>query len=445
MYWQSSLDETIERTNQLAQISTLGRSDLKAWLSHYSEGAPTSSNAGSSGVPFQRWFHFKEAFSPKFVADTISAAPYDIKTCIDPFGGSGTTALTTRFLGIDSISIELNPFVADLAKAKVTPVSPSKLMTEATRIVDDICSGWGSDKAAPNVPATFREPGLRGRWLFSAETFDTCVALNRRIACTKDRRVARLLRVLLGSVLVRCSNVVINGKGRRYRKNWQDKERTPTDLILAFEEMVAIAVADLSRFSPLSDVSTKVYVGDARRILQRVNRADIAIFSPPYPNSFDYTDVYNIELWMLGYFSCSADNSLLRKNTLRSHVQIKWPPVSKLVDSRSLRHVLAQLNEVRQELWNTHIPEMIAHYFSDLRRIFVCLHRVLPKNGRAVIAIGDSQYAGVHVNVGGILEEVVRPVEFKLIEKGSIRSMRNSAQHGGTFELAEHCLVFEKT
>ena len=50
---------------------------------------------------------------------------------------------------------------------------------------------------------------------------------------------------------------------------------------------------------------------------------DLVVFSPPYPNSFDYTDIYNVELWALGYLGSSADNRKLRGETLRSHVQIR--------------------------------------------------------------------------------------------------------------------------
>ncbi|HGZ0508445.1 TPA: hypothetical protein ACOKAA_005525, partial [Klebsiella pneumoniae] len=62
----------------------------------------------------------------------------------------------------------------------------------------------------------------------------------------------------------------------------------------------------------------------------------------------------------------------------------------------------------------------------------------------AIVAIGDSQYAGVHIDVGVILEEILISLGFVLQEKGEIRSMRSSSQHGGKFELSEHCLVFKK-
>jgi hypothetical protein len=38
----------------------------------------------------------------------------------------------------------------------------------------------------------------------------------------------------------------------------------------------------------------------------------------------------------------------------------------------------------------------------------------------------------------------VTGIGFHLVKRGAIRSMRNSSQHGGAFELLEHCLVFER-
>ena len=178
--------------------------------------------------------------------------------------------------------------------------------------------------------------------------------------------------------------------------------------------------------------------------LGQVTEADVAIFSPPYPNSFDYTDVYNLELWMLGYLGSSGHNSALRQKTFRSHVQIKWDATSQLASSKTLSRVVCALARRRADLWNRHIPEMIGFYFDDLCAIFKHLGRILKPGHHAVVVIGDSQYAGVHIDVGRILVESVASLGFRLTKSGEIRSMRNSSQHGGNFELSEHCLVFER-
>lgn len=442
-FWETDLHQTVRNSERLVHRKTRAK-DVVDWLEQYTEAGPTSSNQGTANLPFQRWFHFKEAFSPKFVADTLGSLPYRVEKCADPFAGSGTTAVTCRMLGIKSVGVEVNPFLADLIQAKLTPVSASEFCAKYERLVSGLTIKSVDKAAIPGMPPTLQEPGPDGRFVFSADVFRTARAIIRRSA-SMDPDQARLLRVLLGSVLVPNSNVVINGKGRRYRRDVSRAQKTGDDLIRSLDDVVDIAVADLTRFSGLPKGEHRILRGDARVELRRVSSADVAIFSPPYPNSFDYTDVYNLELWMLGYLGSSPDNSALRHQTVRSHVQTKWKETPRLTSSKRLSQVVRALAKRRSDLWNRNIPEMVGFYFDDLWTIFGHLSRILKPGHHAIVAIGDSQYAGVHIDVAGILTECVAGLGFRLTKSGSIRSMRNSSQHGGNFELSEHCLVFERT
>lgn len=441
-FWESSLAQTVANSERLTASPRRSR-DIAGWLGLYAESAPTSSNQGTANLPFQRWFHFKEAFSPKFVTDTLSSLPYKVDVCLDPFGGSGTTAVTCRMLGVGSASIEVNPFLADLIDAKLSPIAPADFCAGYERLISGLKITKADRAAVLGMPPTLVEPGINDRYVFPADVFQTARAVLRSCS-TLDPGQARLLRVLLGSVLVPASNVVINGKGRRYRRAWQSKEKSSLDLIAALDEAVDKAASDLTMFSGLPRGKHKVHRGDARKMLTKIDHADVAIFSPPYPNSFDYTDVYNLELWMLGYLNCSSDNRKLRHRTLRSHVQMKWETTHRLAVSPTLEKAMKRLRLSRSELWNQNIPEMIGFYFDDLFKVFRELARILRPGHHAVVAIGDSQYAGIHIDVASVLIECLDPLGFRLVDRGAIRSMRTSSQHGGRFELSEHCLVFER-
>lgn len=442
-FWDAPLAETVRNSERLAKAHT-NLTDVSAWLAQYSDSAPTTSNQGAVDLPFQRWFDFKEAFSPKFVADTLGSLPYRVNVCLDAFAGSGTTAVTCRMLGVQSVGIEVNPFLADLIKAKLTPLSASKFCANYESLVSKLTVSAADKKLTQGMPITLNEPGKNGRYVFNTEVFETVRAIVRR-SVSMERKEARLLRVLLGSVLVSNSNVTINGKGRRYRKNWAAHPKTRDDLLGSLDAAVDMAAADLTKFAGLPKSGHRVLRGDARSKLAKVSNADVAIFSPPYPNSFDYTDVYNLELWMLGYLSSRGDNTRLRHRTLRSHVQTKWRGALQHATSPTLNDVLSRLKNRRADLWNRNIPEMVGFYFDDLLAIFRHLARVLKKGHHAIVAIGDSQYAGIHVDVASILVEGVKHIGFRLAASGAVRSMRSSSQHGGKFELSEHCLVFERT
>lgn len=441
-FWRSPLTETV-RNSQRLTTSRLRTADVGGWLRNYTEAAPTSSNQGATKIPFQRWFHFKEAFSPKFVTDTLGALPYKVDKCLDPFGGSGTTAVTCRMLGISSIVVEVNPFLADLIEAKLFPLSAAGFCSTYEQLLSELVIEPCDRAPIKGMPATMTEPGLKGRFVFAADVYATIRAIVRASAVLEPE-LARLLRVLLGAVLVPNSNVTINGKGRRYRRGWETRRKSAADLIGSLDDAVDRAAADLSLYSGLRRGRHVIHRGDARSALASTKQADVAIFSPPYPNSFDYTDVYNLELWMLGYLKSGAENYTLRHQTLRSHVQMKWRSTEQLAISDTLEGTLNALRSARADLWNKHIPEMIGFYFDDLVGIFSHLRRILAPGHHAIIAVGDSQYGGIHVDVASILVECVARLDFRLTERGAIRSMRNSSQHGGRFELAEHCLMFER-
>ena len=367
-----------------------------------------------------------------------------LRTCLDPFMGSGTTALTCSFLGIDSVGVEVNPFLADLSRAKITPIAPSALLTAHLKLTSELTVAQDDYVVPQGMPQTMREPGVKGRYLFPREVFGTVRALVRRMDALPPNE-ARLLRVLLGSVLIQNSNVIVNGKGRRYRENWALRERTARNLLDDLELAVQVAVEDFARFPMRPTARHLVIEGDARRSLTAVHAADIALFSPPYPNSFDYTDVYNLELWMLGYLKSAEDNLTLRGATLRSHVQTRWDDPDRSIRSPTLDDAVARLQARRMDLWNRHIPEMVLAYFDDIGMILRHIRRILAPGRHAVVVIGDSKYAGVHVDVAQILQEAAKGVGFRVISRDSMRSMRNSAQHGGAFEFKEHCIVMERT
>src|SRR5258705_9591500 len=89
------------------------------WLAGVDQSAPISSNRPALQIPFQRWFKFKEAFSPQFILQCVHSLERFPSSCLDPFGGSGTTSLTCQLLGIKPTTIEVNPFLADLITSKL--------------------------------------------------------------------------------------------------------------------------------------------------------------------------------------------------------------------------------------------------------------------------------------------------------------------------------------
>ena len=289
----------------------------------------------------------------------------------------------------------------------------------------------------------FVEPGVKGRFLFNVPVANRLAGLLDAILRLPNPDIRRLFRVLLGTAAMEVCNAVVSGKGRRYRRNWEQLNQTPQDLDAAFVQAVEGAIYDAVRYAARRCLDYTLIRGDARNSVVELPDADVAIFSPPYPNSFDYTDVYNIELWALGYLKSSDENSRLRNATLRSHVQIKRDfSAGQLVPS-----VDAAISNLREagNLWNRSIPDMIGAYFADLENVLSSLRLKLPKNGRVYMVVSDSRYSGVDIPVAQGLGEIACQLGFKVEGVEPFRSMRVSPQQGGRAELAESLLTFSVT
>lgn len=394
-----------------------------------------------STIPFAKWRHFKEAFSPDIVYEAIRSSTVDVHTCIDPFGGSGTTALACQFSGVAPTTIEVNPYLADLIEAKLQFYDVERLVRDLSSILR-LADSADPSSIANQLPNTFVEPGLNSRWLFNRQVADRILSIREATQALEHESHRRLFKILLGGTLLPLSNTVVNGKGRRYRRGWERHHRTAGDVDLLFTEIASTAIADLARYANRPTTTATVIRGDSRTAIDNLTQFDLAVFSPPYPNSFDYTDVYNIELWMLGYLTRRHDNRALRERTLSSHVQIyrNFPPAPP--GSQQLDQAIRSLDQIVERLWSRHIPAMIAAYFADLISVIQSLSSKVISGGTISIVVGDSSYGDVVINVASILAELVTNRGFSVNRLETLREMRKSAQQGGQIQLCETLLAF---
>lgn len=404
-------------------------------------------NSGAPVLAFQEWRHFKEAFTPELVARAIRESPIHVRRCLDPFGGSGTTALACQFLGVEPVTVEVNPYLADLIEAKLVSYDPDALLRDFGRVLRSAVRR--RPHAALNLPdgapPTLVEPGVRGRWVFDSVVAQRLGAMVASISQLEFESHRRFFRVLLGSILIEVSNVVVNGKGRRYRRRWEERRRDATQVETQFSTLVRRAVSDIHRFAHRRRLSFEVVRGDARTMIRPLKQCEVAVFSPPYPNSFDYTDVYNLELWALGYLADGAANKTLRRATLSSHVQIDRHYAPAPEGSECLDKSLKKLRRAKSLLWDHRIPDMVGAYFHDLLKVLNDLHSVLAPKGTAWLVVGDSRYANIPVPTAAILAELAPQAGFRMRSVEPFRSMRSSAQQGGRAELDETLIVLTRS
>ena len=256
------------------------------------------------------------------------------------------------------------------------------------------------------------------------------------------------LQLALLATLLDCSNAKRDGKCLRYKNGWADAQMGSDELRSRFREKGLRVIEDLSA-GEFDDRNIQVVTGDCRLALSRMasDSFDIWITSPPYLNSFDYSDVYRPELFAAAFVRTNDELRRIREKTLCSHVQIKRK-FTEEISSAILEPVLEAI--VGQPLWSRYLPGMIRTYFADLALVCRQVYPLVRRGGKAWLVVSTSAYAGVEVPVDLILADVASKAGWKLRGIYVLRQLRAAGQYWGKFgkgsrpPLRESLLVLEK-
>ena len=203
---------------------------------------------------------------------------------------------------------------------------------------------------------------------------------------------------------------------------------TSLELREAFRRNANQIIQDME-VNPLIEGERRYINADSRKGISEIENqsVDLVVFSPPYLNSFDYSDIYRPELFLGGYVKSNEELRAIRKNTLRSHVQYKWETCDKS-ESSWAKQIANQIREKQDLLWNKDIPNMIDSYFYDMERIFAEAYKVCTSHAQMWFVIATSSYAGIEIPVDLILADIATRQGWNLKNVNALRKLRTSSQ-----------------
>ncbi|MCI0460622.1 MAG: site-specific DNA-methyltransferase, partial [Gemmataceae bacterium] len=385
------------------------------------EADPRSRRSGSFvdnlQLPVHRWFRYSAGFSAEWVGQLIRevAAGRPIRV-FDPFVGSGTVVLEAERAGAEGIGVEAHPFVARVARAKLSWRADWKALRQhARRLVQSAQQQGGTTEGyAPLIRQCFPPAAL--------ELLD---ALKRAWQQLADRSPAsELCWLALVSILRAVSPVGTAQWQYILPKKAKAKVLEPIE---AFQTRVRLFAGDMAAWQEKSaGPPGKVYCEDARQCPSvPAGWADLVVTSPPYANNYDYADATRLEMTFLGEISGWGDlQSAVREHLIRSCTQHVAPYASRTAEvlavpelqplAGELPAVCAQLEAERDKHGGKKpYHAMIAHYFLDLALVWQALRRVTRAGGKVCFVIGDSAPYGVHVPVDRWLGELALAAGFK--------------------------------
>lgn len=365
------------------------------------EFGPLVVPTGNSDAPIHRWFHLKEAFSRELLPQLLQLLP-DVRgadgglSVVDPFSGVGTTMLSSiellrdgRIKSLRGYGLEVNPFLQFVGAVKARSA-----VSGTVPIVETLLS-LAKDADAlvvrmSDIPtlSTFRNPEY-----FPREHLEQLVKLRRAIDLADlDDEHRDWARLALAMTVEPAGRLRRDGRTLRY------EAREP----LAPAEVFARAIERISRdvldFGAVAGAEVDIVQGSAVTSEWKFSgsgQSDIVVFSPPYPNNIDYTEVYKTELWALSFVTNADEFREQRHATLRSHPSVKFRRELAYLGSDRAAEVAAIIEPVLRAIPTTSryakpLERMIRGYADDMLTTFDAALKCLRGGGYCVYVVGNS-------------------------------------------------------
>lgn len=405
---------------------------------------------GSSNeqYPVHRWFRFKEAFSADLLATVLRLVANGQRSLkiLDPFCGVGTSLVAAQELAgqgydLDAVGIERNPFIAFCARTKAAwPLIAAK---DLEALGEEVLEVTG--RAEGQLPPL---SSLTGKCI-SPSTARRVVALRQTIRASACDATREALLLGLAAAIEPASYVRKDGRMLRI------VARKPASLRATVRERWRVIARDATFMQRLvgGPRIPKVILGDGRRPLSlgiEPGSVDLVLTSPPYPNAIDYSEVYKLELWLLGFVRDQEEFRRLRYSTVRSHPTIQEARIplalKRSLEQGALKTLLGPLlatTGLSTKKWR---QRMLLGYVSDiwcaLREYYKCLRR----GGHCVVVVGNSLHGGPSlpylIPTDLLVLELARNRGFEILQGTIARSLPRRL--AGNHFLRESMLVLRK-
>lgn len=385
---------------------------------------------GGAAVPLHDWFPYLEGYSPDFVVKVLEAYAPEANHVLDPFAGTGTTPLTVSRIGMRATYCELNPLLQLLieTKSKMLSIDEKGRISLAERLQDfaddlprEILNYEADSRLLVSYKATFGQSQF-----FTDETLDSILRLRvwiDAISCT-DPCAAAVASISAASTLVPASNLIRRGD-LRFRKGESENSLRVNDFVAQVGNRIRRMAEDLSRIETIKE-SPRLIAGDAKRLGRCAGlEVDAVITSPPYLNGTNYYRNTKIELWFLRALLTGKDLSEFRRQTVTAGINDVTAGKRAEPVSNAVKNVV---EELEKDSYDRRIPQMVLNYFGDMASVIDGLARHMNNGAPLLIDIGDSAYAGVHVDTPTILADILGDRGWKV--KSEITLRRRMSRSG---------------
>ncbi len=332
---------------------------------------------------------------------------------LDPFMGSGTTLLESYIAGRDSYGIDIHPLARLIAKVKTTPLDTEVLSSLASRLLEDIREddedeeGW-----VPEIPN-------REHW-FRPHVLKDLARIKRNIWTMRKGDYQDFFKICFSSIIRKVSNSDDDSlipEVTSFQRKLDEQGKTSYDSLGRFENTVRNKLLDAADLWRLSEEVVEKYGKEPKvRIIGRDARdmdlkdcsIDLAITSPPYVSAVHYVSVHKLEMFWLDMITETSELDGKVVGTARAYLPEyrDWEPRTRVGE---LSIVLSELRAKDKKS-----AYVVNKYFEEMRKNLCETNRVLTRNGRYCIVVGENTFRRVRIPTYKIIMRIAELAGFEL-------------------------------
>ena len=430
-------DQEIKELNLIQDWYQLIESEFKIVKPENGEFWHLCDAKQNAELPIYSWYNLKEAFSSKFPVWVIERLQELYKfrpsKVLDPFVGGGTSLLSISQLGIEVTGVEYNPFIGWVSLVK----SNWSLYDELEISNAILVLNWNQPKRQqiPELSTLNNEKYFRKK---DVQLLIYIIGQIDNLSITEYSK--DFLKIGVVSIVEAFGNLKKDGRALRYvEKSTGSNIQT---LLLdrwnkQLEEVIEIkktwqktSKANLL-FGGATNLTNLIHKNGKVEVVGLTNaQYDLVLYSPPYLNNFDYSEIYKVELWLLGFLKNQEQWVRLRKGTLKSHPSVKFDFLDYLMrDART--KIIAENIELltKNKKLNKNMPEVIKGYFNDIYLSLKEQYRVLKPGGFLVYNVSNSKHGSLPIATDLIIAEIAKKIGFMPLELVELHN-RNGRKKG---------------
>lgn len=359
------------------------------------------------------WLRLTPAYGVGFVRRLLDEHARPGSRVLDPFCGTGTTALACAERGLRCTSTDINPFLLWLAEAKTRRYLPAEIGAARVAAADVRRAALDEGAAEPWVPPMHRVD----RWWGPAalRALGRALAAVGRFAAGAPAPAADLLRVAFCRAMIERAAVSFGHQSMSFKGPGPAADVGAGAVAASWSAACDLVLA--SAASPVPGGASYAAC-DARDLRAALPEAgfDLAVTSPPYPNRMSYVRELRPYMYWLGHLAGGREAGELDWLAIGGTWGVatsnlaRWrPPAGAEVPSPGFE---ARLGPVAAR--SPALANYLRRYFHDMAAHCRGLFAVTRPGGSAHYVVGNSKFYDEVLPVESVLADLLRAAGFEV-------------------------------